>query len=110
MTDEKPNDAKAASNESELTFEQAIEHLEQLIDKIESGEVGLEAALKHYEQGTELIKHCRGILNTAERRIAELTTTSEGRLQASDQESQSSGGESADDGGDGSDQDDDVPF
>jgi len=70
-----------ASDPQQLSFEQAISQLEQLIEKIESGEVGLEEALKHYEHGTELIKRCRSILDAAEKRIAELTESEAGELQ-----------------------------
>lgn len=55
------------------SFEQAVDQLEDLIEQIESGEVGLEDALKRYEDGTKLIQRCRGILDTAEKKIAELT-------------------------------------
>ena len=57
---------------SEPTFEQAIEQLETIVERIESGEVGLEEAIKQYEQGTALIKRCRAILGSAEKKIAEL--------------------------------------
>ena len=62
-----------------LSFEQAIDRLEDIVERIESGEVGLEAALEQYEQGQSLIKRCRGILDKAERRIAELTEDTLGR-------------------------------
>jgi len=55
------------------TFEESIEDVESLIERIEAGEIGLEEALKHYEKGTKLIAHCRGILDAAEKKIAELT-------------------------------------
>ncbi|MEO1237352.1 MAG: exodeoxyribonuclease VII small subunit [Planctomycetota bacterium] len=55
------------------SFEEAVDQLEMLIDQIESGEVGLEEALRRYEDGTALIRRCRAILDTAERKIAELT-------------------------------------
>ena len=61
-------------------FEAAITQLEQLIDQIESGEIGLEVALQRYEDGTRLIRQCRGILDRAEQRIAELTVDAEGEL------------------------------
>ena len=57
---------------AKLTFEDAVAQLEDLIGQIESGEIGLEDALKRYEDGTKLIRHCRGILDRAETRIAEL--------------------------------------
>ena len=64
------------------TFEQAIEQLEDIVEQIESGEVGLEQAIERYEAGQKLIQRCRGILDKAERRIAELTEDAEGNLQA----------------------------
>lgn len=66
------------STDKEPGFEQAIDKLEDLIEQIESGEVGLEAAIAQYEQGQALIKRCRGILDKAERRIAELTQDENG--------------------------------
>ncbi|MEM9345191.1 MAG: exodeoxyribonuclease VII small subunit [Planctomycetota bacterium] len=64
--------------DKEPSFEQAIDKLEDLIEQIESGEVGLEEAIAQYEQGQALIKRCRGILDKAERRIAELTHDEDG--------------------------------
>ena len=66
------------STDKQPGFEQAIDKLEDLIEQIESGEVGLEAAIAQYEQGQALIKRCRGILDKAERRIAELTQDENG--------------------------------
>ena len=66
------------SPDKEPSFEQAIDTLEDLIEQIESGEVGLEKAIAQYEQGQALIKRCRGILDKAERRIAELTQDEDG--------------------------------
>lgn len=56
-----------------MGFEDAVDRLESLIEQIETGEVGLEEALKRYEDGTKLIQHCRKILDVAERKISELT-------------------------------------
>ena len=67
------------STDKEPSFEQAIDKLEDLIEQIESGEVGLEEAIAQYEQGQSLIKRCRGILDKAERRIAELTQDADGK-------------------------------
>ena len=66
------------STDKERSFEKAIDKLEDLIEQIESGEVGLEQAIEQYEQGQALIKRCRGILDKAERRIAELTQDKDG--------------------------------
>ncbi len=56
-----------------LTYEQAIEELETIIERIEQGEIGLEESLAQYRRGAALLKRCRGILDTAEQQIEELT-------------------------------------
>ena len=55
-----------------LSFEQAIETLTGIVDRIESGQVPLAESLEQYEKGMSLIKHCRGILLDAEKRIEEI--------------------------------------
>ena len=73
----------AKQKKTPAKFEDAIEQLEQIIEQIESGEVGLEQCLGFYERGIELEKHCQKILDTAQKRIAELTKDSAGELQIS---------------------------
>ena len=72
------------SKQKAIRFEQAIEELEELIDRIESGEVGLEESLAQYEQGMKLIVQCKQILSKAEKRIAKLTLDDQGRLKLPD--------------------------
>lgn len=55
------------------TYEQALGELEALIERIEQGEIGLEQSLTEYRRGAALLKQCRGILETAEQQIEELT-------------------------------------
>jgi exodeoxyribonuclease VII small subunit len=74
--------------DKDLSFEKAIDRLEDIVEQIESGEVGLEEALQRYEQGQSLIKRCRGILDKAERRIAELTEDAEGNPAISESDEQ----------------------
>ncbi len=66
------------TTDKEPSFEKSIDKLEDLIEQIESGEIGLEQAIAQYEQGQALIKRCQGILDKAERRIAELTQDADG--------------------------------
>jgi exodeoxyribonuclease VII small subunit len=61
-----------------MTFEESVAALEGIVAAIESGQVGLEESLAKYEQGMELVKRCRGILDGAEKRIEVLTQTAEG--------------------------------
>jgi len=65
--------AKKPSNaESEVSYEEAVRQLEEILNKIESGEIGLEESIGEYERGVGLIKRCRGILDQAEQRIEHL--------------------------------------
>lgn len=56
-----------------LSYEDAIEQVEAIADRIESGDIGLEDSIKAYERGVALLKRCRQILDRAEQRITELT-------------------------------------
>ncbi len=58
---------------SKLTFEQAINQLKGIVDKIEQGEIPLQDSLEQYEKGMALIKHCRDILQEAEKRIERIS-------------------------------------
>jgi exodeoxyribonuclease VII small subunit len=64
-----------------LSFEHAMQELEHLVEQIESGEIGLEEAIRRYERGISLIQRCRTVLDSAEQRIAELTTDAEDQFQ-----------------------------
>ncbi|MDB5324371.1 MAG: xseB [Phycisphaerales bacterium] len=50
-------------------FEEAVAELEQILQHIETGELGLEQTLVEYERGNFLIQHCREVLNSAEKQI-----------------------------------------
>src|SRR5690606_3896546 len=69
------NGAIMAENKTKLTFEQALEKLEEIVAGIESGQVGLEESIARYAEGQELIKYCRGVLDSAEKKIQTLTNT-----------------------------------
>jgi exodeoxyribonuclease VII small subunit len=62
---------------SKLSFEQAIKKLTDIVSKIEDGQISLEQSLAQYEQGMELIKHCRAILQKAEKKIDEISKEKE---------------------------------
>jgi exodeoxyribonuclease VII small subunit len=59
----------AAAVVDELPFEQAIAKLEAIVERLEDGELDLEASLEAFEQGVALSKRCAGQLDDAERRI-----------------------------------------
>ncbi len=62
---------------SKLSFEAAIKELTGIVDKIESGEAPLQASIEQYEKGMALIKHCRGILQAAQKKIEKVSQASQ---------------------------------
>ena len=61
------------SDISKLSFEQTIKELTDIVGSIEQGQIPLEDSIKQYERGMVLIKHCRGILQSAEKRIEKIS-------------------------------------
>ena len=61
------------SDTDKMSFEEAIKELTGIVGKIEQGEIPLQNSLEQYERGMALIKHCRAILQKAEKRIEKIT-------------------------------------
>jgi exodeoxyribonuclease VII small subunit len=61
---------------AEMTFEEAMSALEDVVRQLESGEVDLEKSIALYERGAELKAHCEAKLKKAEEKV-ELITRSE---------------------------------
>ena len=66
---------KAKNDISKLSFEEAIKELTEIVGRIEQGQIALQDSLQQYEKGMGLIKHCRTILQEAEKRIEKITKT-----------------------------------
>jgi exodeoxyribonuclease VII small subunit len=62
---------------AQLSFEQAIAALTEIVEKVEQGQMALQDSLDQYERGMALIKHCRTILQEAEQRIERITQEEE---------------------------------
>jgi exodeoxyribonuclease VII small subunit len=63
---------------SELTFETAQRELEQIVERLERGEAGLDEAIALWERGEELLRFCLTRLETAEGKIEELAQRAAG--------------------------------
>ena len=63
-----------AANEiaSVARFEQSMTELEQIVEKMENGELNLEASLQAYERGMRLYRDCQHALDHAQFRIQQL--------------------------------------
>jgi exodeoxyribonuclease VII small subunit len=53
----------------DLTFEQALEELDALVRRMESGQLGLDDSIAAYQRGAELAKYCQARLAAAEEQI-----------------------------------------
>lgn len=52
-----------------LNFEQALEQLTQLVEKLESGQLPLEDSVAAFEKGVKLSRRCEALLDQAEQRL-----------------------------------------
>lgn len=65
---------KTASEPSPVAdFEQSLDALEQLVERMEQGEMSLEESLAAYERGVGLYRRCQTALEDAEMRVRLLT-------------------------------------
>lgn len=62
-------------SEEKLTFEQALAGLDEVVRRLEGGDVGLEEAVVLFEEGQRLLAACRERLAVAQARIDELTAS-----------------------------------
>jgi exodeoxyribonuclease VII small subunit len=69
-----------------LGFEDSIKRLKTIVEKIEQGEIPLQDSLEQYEQGMLLIKHCRDILQKAEKRIEKISKEQSAELTSAEAE------------------------
>ncbi len=60
---------KSASDQPSPTFEDAMAELEQLVAKMESGDLPLEASVAAYQRGSELVKYCAAQLERVEKQV-----------------------------------------
>lgn len=75
-TDKKP------STLADMSFEQALGELEQIVQDLERGQLDLDAAIKAYERGTLLKAHCDGKLKEAQLRVDKITVDLDGKVSA----------------------------
>jgi len=58
-----------------FNFNKGLLELEEIIHKMESGELSLEDSLKYFEEGVKIHRQCHTALTDAEQRISVLTET-----------------------------------
>ncbi len=63
---------------AEMTFEQALEALEQVVSQLEGGQVPLEQSIALYERGDALKKRCEAKLGEAELKVEKIVAGGDG--------------------------------
>ena len=65
-------------NQSNMTFEQNMQRLEQIVRAMERGDVPLEESLKLFQEGTDLVSKCGKLLDEAELQVKMIMTAPDG--------------------------------
>lgn len=73
MAEEANSDIKA------MSFEQALDVLERIVDDLERGDVPLDQAVRIYERGEALKSHCDRLLKAAEDKVEKIRLSREGK-------------------------------
>ena len=63
---------KQSDDEEELSFEEALANLEEIIQRMELGEAPLDSLVTHYQTGVKMLKLCREKIEGAEMKIKEV--------------------------------------
>ena len=59
----------AKTPQSTPTFETALAELEEIVARMETGQLSLEDSLSAYKRGAELLAHCQGALKDAQQQV-----------------------------------------
>jgi exodeoxyribonuclease VII small subunit len=65
---------------AKLTFENAMRRLEGIVQALESGDLGLDEALKKFQEGIKLSQFCSNKLDETEKRVSILLKDEEGNI------------------------------
>ena len=73
MADEANEDVKG------MSFEQALQALERIVDDLEKGDVPLDQSIRIYERGEALKAHCDRLLKAAEDKVEKIRLSRDGK-------------------------------
>jgi exodeoxyribonuclease VII small subunit len=72
-------------DQDQTTFEQSLKKLEDIVNRLERGDVPLEESLKLYEEGLQLSTQCSKRLSQAELTLKRLAKTANGAFEELDE-------------------------
>lgn len=64
--------------QNNLSFEESIQRLEQIVRAMERGDVALEKSLELFQEGTKLVEHCGKLLDDAQLQIKKISVAVDG--------------------------------
>lgn len=67
-----------AQSKKSQSFEEALGALEDIVNRLDTGELGLEDALTAFEDGVKLVKQCQKTLTAAQQKVEILTENTSG--------------------------------
>ena len=65
-------------NQTNKSFEENMQRLEQIVRAMEKGDVALEESLKLFQEGTSLVQSCAKLLDEAELQVTKITAGPDG--------------------------------
>jgi len=72
-------DSAGTSNVEQLSFEDALKRLEEIVRTLEKGEAPLDRSIELYQEGDRLRRHCEARLKDAQARIEQIAFGSDGK-------------------------------
>ena len=69
----------AETDVSQLSFEAALQRLEEIVHTLEKGEAALDKSIELYQEGDRLKRHCEARLREAQARIEQVAFSSDGK-------------------------------
>ena len=73
-------DSGVPADVAAMSFEDALAELEQIVRKLEGGQVKLDEAILSYERGAQLKRHCERKLNEAQQRVDRIVIGPDGAV------------------------------
>ena len=65
-------------SDQNMTFEQSMQRLEQIVRAMERGDVALDESLNLFQEGTELVRTCGKLLDEAELQVQKVVKSADG--------------------------------
>jgi len=74
--------SKISPDITKLSFEEALEQLEDIVSKLEDGSIDLEQSIVEYTKGVHLKNHCENKLREATLKVEQITIDKDGKFSA----------------------------